>query len=594
MEPEATGDARSFLGSTGTINGLVARLDEQQAPSQFLASSETSRYVSVFSVASEAIVGSLITERDVESIFFSHADSHSQTAESTPSALATVTAGGAVELFDSPFDNWSSSKKAAHSLKKNKSRTRNADAMISVSISGKKKLQAPIINASFYGNEIVFAVVDQSVNVSFQRVEWLNEPAGSFSLSGLVQLTKSPSHEIDASMVNGVKDMKQMRVDESRAQVSHGVEAGEDQEMPDRSEVIDISSGVEQSSDSEAGSEPAANGVAGHPEDESEQEPNSGERESAEEANQVEEEVGEEPSFGELMRAKEPQPIDVAASVEAPAPQALVPVGDRKLQASSGLSLGTVLSQSLRTDDVHLLESCLHMQDLHVVRATIERLDSSLATTLLQKLAERLHNRPGRAGSLMVWVQWTLIAHGGYLAAQPSVVKQLASLHKIVQERARSLQPLLALKGKLDMLEAQMNLRRSMQRRRGVGGGAGSEGVIYVEGQEESSSDEDDDVDAESADEEALEESDEDQNVDDMDNAMEVDSSDANEIESDIEGLIDDEASEGEPETDEEMEDDVDSADVDDGSDDDDDDDSGDELPRKAPLRVNGIASKRR
>ena len=565
-------------------------------PTQFLASSDTSRYVSVFSVATEAIIGSLITERDVESIVFSQSDFFGQAPESAQSALAIVTSGGAVEVFDAPFDDWSPDKKAIHPLKKNKSRTRNSNATLSVSISGKKKLQVPVINVCFHGNEIILAVVEQSVNVCFQRVEWLNESASSLSLSGLVQLSKTPSQEIDASMVNGVKNMKHMRVDESQAQVSHGAEAAGDQEMPDRAEIIDISSGVEESSDSESADEPSVNGIAGHEKDDTEKEQVLGEREDREDAHPGKEEMDEEPSFGELMRAKEPQPIDVVASVEAPEPQALIPVGDRKLQASSGLSLGTVLSQSLRTNDVQLLENCLHMQDLHVVRATIERLDSSLATSLLQRLAERLHNRPGRAGSLMVWVQWTLIAHGGYLAVQPSVVKQLASLHKIVQERARSLQPLLALKGKLDMLEAQMNLRRSMQRRRSGHGGE-SEGVVYVEGQEESSSDSEEgneDEDAESVEEEPLEGSEDNEDVDDMDDAMAVDSSDANEIESDIEGLIDDEASEADPEIDEEMEDDVDSADVDDGSDDDDDDNSGDELPRKTPLRVNGVASKHR
>ena len=168
------------------------------------------------------------------------------------------------------------------------------------------------------------------------------------------------------------------------------------------------------------------------------------------------------PSFGELLRA-ETEAIDVPAlpnssqnAVAQPTRSAIVPPTHQ--------SLTTVLSQALRTDDVDLLESCLHTTDLPTIRNTIERLDSSLAGILLGKLAARLYRRPGRAGNLMTWVQWTLVAHGGALASQPKVIQSLNGLQKVLAERARGLNSLLALKGKLDMLEGQMDLRRKMQR----------------------------------------------------------------------------------------------------------------------------------
>ncbi|EEY16812.1 conserved hypothetical protein [Verticillium alfalfae VaMs.102] len=93
----------------------------------------------------------------------------------------------------------------------------------------------------------------------------------------------------------------------------------------------------------------------------------------------------------------------------------------------------------------------------------------------------------------MTWVKWTLVAHGGALALQPKVLDRLVALQKVLNERARGLPSLLALKGKLDMLDAQMQLRQSRQR----GGGRGvdeeeeegdddedEEGAIYVEGEE--------------------------------------------------------------------------------------------------------------
>ncbi|KAH6683154.1 putative U3 small nucleolar RNA-associated protein 5 [Halenospora varia] len=192
-----------------------------------------------------------------------------------------------------------------------------------------------------------------------------------------------------------------------------------------------------------------------------------------------------EPSFGDLVRANASEPIDVAGAFEEPSNRTLAYPQGSQIQAPTGASLGTVLTQALRTNDVSLLESCLQTVDVNTIRATIQRLESPLAGILLEKLAERLHRRPGRAGTLMVWVQWTLVTHGGYLATQKNLIKKLSDLNRVIEERAKGLQPLLSLKGKLDMLEAQIELRRSMQdQRRRIDEDEEDEGIIYVEGQE--------------------------------------------------------------------------------------------------------------
>ncbi|KAI1635654.1 Dip2/Utp12 family-domain-containing protein [Biscogniauxia mediterranea] len=187
-----------------------------------------------------------------------------------------------------------------------------------------------------------------------------------------------------------------------------------------------------------------------------------------------------QPTLGELARAHDT--IDVPSALSAQ-PNALAVAG-KSLAPPSLSSLGTVLSQALRTDDTDLLESCLHTTDVTTVRNTIQRLDSTLAGTLLTKLAARMHRRPGRAGSLMAWVQWTLVAHGGALATQPALVKKLSELHRVLEERSRGLNSLLALKGKLDLLEAQMELRRGLQRNSGADEDDDEEGIIYVEGED--------------------------------------------------------------------------------------------------------------
>jgi U3 small nucleolar RNA-associated protein 5 len=150
----------------------------------------------------------------------------------------------------------------------------------------------------------------------------------------------------------------------------------------------------------------------------------------------------------------------------------------------------------------------------------------------------------------MAWVQWSLACHGGYLASQPQLVKQLTALNKVLKERASGLMPLMSLKGRLDMLQAQLDLRKRNQRR--AANDDEDEAVIYVEG-------EDDYVSSVEGDDESVHgdtatpgrqkrlrqevEDDDESSIDGMPTTMEMDdmSEDGSE---DSEGLIDDEAEE--------------------------------------------------
>jgi U3 small nucleolar RNA-associated protein 5 len=176
----------------------------------------------------------------------------------------------------------------------------------------------------------------------------------------------------------------------------------------------------------------------------------------------------------------------------------------RAMVPTTATSLSTVLAQALRTNDADLLESCFSVHDLESVRTTISRLDSSLVERLLHVLADKLHKRPGRANNLMVWVQWSLVAHGGYLATRADLLTKLGALNRVIRERASGLQPLLTLKGKLDMLTAQLELRkRAADDSRDRRDDDDDEVVIYVESDDEAAlnggpgDDNDDDDDSE-------------------------------------------------------------------------------------------------
>ncbi|KAI0203019.1 Dip2/Utp12 family-domain-containing protein [Astrocystis sublimbata] len=188
-----------------------------------------------------------------------------------------------------------------------------------------------------------------------------------------------------------------------------------------------------------------------------------------------------QPTLGELARAHG-ETIYVAPALTTQSNAATTK--GRASGILSTASMGNVLAQALRTDDSTILETCLSVTERTTIVNTIQRLDSTLAGILLTKLASRMHRRPGRAGMLMVWVQSTLISHGGALAAQPGLVKRLSELQRVLDERARGLNSLLALKGKLDLMNAQLNLRQRQSSADVDDNMQDDDGIIYVEGED--------------------------------------------------------------------------------------------------------------
>lgn len=513
-----------FTASVHSVHTIISSSSDSTRPFSFLTAAESDRFMTVFDNVSDQSNGLLCTENEVMSadlysgstgIGKVRRDELDQDLMLRPEqVLLAVNKDGALEIFSSPF-TFSSTltpKETGSRKAQIKQRTRKANALVKIIRPDKSHTAVPLLDASFQGNDIVMAWTEGGINLIFHRITFREEESGKILVTGTVEITKGRGGaSIGAAVMNGVKDMGRNHVDESHTVVTNGGVLKDEEMASDQPEIIDISSGEE---DSEYEEEDGVHrqiteGSSSSEEDTEMQDTgndNGGEIKRLDHPSPARAEDGvpggnesEEPpepqtqesTFGELLRANAPEPVDVQATFAVPDEQALAPAGRRGLDLPSGMSLGTVLTQSLRTNDVNLLETCFHVKDLSIVRATIERLDSSLATVLLQRLAERLHSRPGRAGSLMVWIQWTLVAHGGYLANQPELMKKLTSLYQVVKDRANSLQSLLSLKGKLDMLEAQFNLRKSMQARSRALNALDEEeeeGVIYVEGQEESDS----------------------------------------------------------------------------------------------------------
>lgn len=448
----------------------------------FLAA-DGERFINVFETSSQKLVRNLVADQDVSSV------SLLENTTSEKQILAAVTEDGTIEFFTKPF---APAPAATASAKANrKQMTQKANASLKVLRTGDSDACVPVVSTSFIGPEIVVAYAEGGVIPVFQRVKLLDETTEELSFTGLkaVVKTKSSSAVVSATL-NGAKNVGEGRVDETHVVVEAGNIVDNDVEMNDDDEDGSVS-GSDVDSDVEDPAKPTEKKTKSTkqaaPADEDV------EMENAEsEDEEDEEEEGAEPSFGEIMRANAGQEVDVEAEMdEDNLMGALVPGKPTAAvqQIPTGVSLATVLTQSLKTNDKDMLESCFHTADTSIIRTTIQRLESPLAATLLQKLAERLSSRPGRYGHLLVWVQWTCVAHGGALAGHPELLNRMATLYKVMDQRSSSLPSLLLLKGKLDMLDAQLGLRQSIR-----GGdemdSEDEDNVIYVEGQDEEEDDE--------------------------------------------------------------------------------------------------------
>ena len=645
IDPESQDQPAGFTASTNPVHTIVGSIPRTGRATTFLTAAENDRFINVFNADTPTSIGSLRTESEIL-----HLDLYSRQRESDETehghslemrmlqpqeAVAVVNKDGVLELFAEPFD-FESSKDGSGNLKaRMKQRTRKASAQVRIKRPDKSSTPVPLINASFQESEIALAWAEGGVNLFFEKLKWRDDGTGHLLLKDMTDIVKAKSGAgVGAVDIHGVKNMGKTHVDESHTVVANGGDADDVSMADEQPEVISISSAEEEtdSEEDEDDNAPAGlleakklnpggveEGDTGEDEDVN-MEDVDGQQESKAAKEDLEAQEDGEPSFGDLIRANAPDPIEVQAAFTDPNAQSLVPAGEKGLQQlPSGMSLGTVLTQSLRTNDTNLLETCFHVKELSAVRATIERLDSSFATILLQRLAERLHSRPGRAGSLMVWIQWTLVAHGGYLAGQPEIMKKLASLHRVVKDRANSLQPLLSLKGKLDMLEAQMNLRKSMQARSKTANTfeeEDEEGVIYVEGQEGSDSEGeeeqgDDAMDAQpakpgakaqesaKADEsdaagDTASEDDDDESEDEMPTTTNGIIAESEDSESEDEGMFDEEASSTDHESrDEDSEDEVDHESIDTEKSSDADTSPPPKRPAKAKLS-NGLGPRKR
>ncbi|PWY87270.1 NUC189-domain-containing protein [Aspergillus sclerotioniger CBS 115572] len=487
----------TFDAMRNPIQNIITSSTESAGTGLFLAS-DGDRYITVFDVQKRKLAMNLVAENGVSSVsLYTGAERKGTTLPAEKQVVAAVTEDGTIELFTRPFvlPNDQTTAKGAASLKaRSKQATRRADSLIKVTVSATSDALVSMVAASFQGPDLVVAWAEGGVVPVFERIKWLNEETDELLFTGTKKIAKTKSGSVLGSVtLNGARNANENQVDESKAVVEQGNIIEDDIEMQDSKDAASVADSDEESDDDDAELTTTNESKQLQKKADADSDVEMGSAQDSGSDEEEEEETGE-PSFGELMRAN--QEVDVEAELEDDVHMGSLVPGKPSAavqQIPSGVSLSTVLSQSLKTNDNAMLESCFHTGELSIIRSTIQRLDSSLAATLLQKLAERLSARPGRYGHLLVWVQWTCVAHGGALAGKPELLKRMSTLFKVMDQRSSSLPSLLLLKGKLDMLDAQLGLRRSIRSGEEAMESEDEDNIIYVEGQEE---DEDEESDA--------------------------------------------------------------------------------------------------
>ena len=456
---------------------------------EYFLAADNDRYVNIYDITQKRLVRTLIAGTGVQSADFLDVKSDGTDAWDSQ-MLSLVTNDGVVELFLRPFVP-PTNRNGDIKLKR-KGLTQKADAKVRLVNAGDKKSHAPIASASLQGPELLVATVDGGVDVSFQKIRWQDEGSGDLLFEGTKEVTRvRTASSLNSAKTNGIKDVSKSHVDESRTVVVNGIGDADGQDMP-QSTAIEISSSEDEEAEDDKDNSPASEVEADSHIDSDEGLEDAQEESRKLVAHAYEIDEGAEPSFGELVASSHNRTIDIAGALE-PESTALAKVTSGQLSLPSGMSLGTVLTQSLRTNDQNLLEACLHTMDLNVVRNTIQRLDSSLAGILLSKLAERISSRPGRYGNLQTWVQQLCIAHGAAISSQPAAKKQVQLLYRVLDQRAKSLGHLMVLKGKLDMLDAQLKFRKQLAAQRAMMQTRdGEPGMIYIEGEADNWESEDD------------------------------------------------------------------------------------------------------
>lgn len=162
------------------------------------------------------------------------------------------------------------------------------------------------------------------------------------------------------------------------------------------------------------------------------------------------------PEQEELSIEQKLQSLDV---IDTPVTKSKKSNKKKEIQVPAAGSLQTVLVQALHSNDTGLLEACLQHSRPDVINNTIRRLPTEYLIPLLLELIQKFQEKPGRAPVLLLWIKFILLIHTAYLMTVPNLVGKLSNFYQALDTRVGVFPKLLALRGRLDIVQSQVNVK---------------------------------------------------------------------------------------------------------------------------------------
>jgi len=89
----------------------------------------------------------------------------------------------------------------------------------------------------------------------------------------------------------------------------------------------------------------------------------------------------------------------------------------------------------------------------------VRRLPTEYLIPLLLELIQKFQEKPGRAPALLIWIKSVLLIHTAYLMTVPDLVGKLSNFYQALDTRLGVFPKLLALRGRLDIVQSQVNVK---------------------------------------------------------------------------------------------------------------------------------------
>ncbi|KAI8644881.1 WD40-repeat-containing domain protein [Parasitella parasitica] len=366
-----------------------------------VSNAQDDRYVNVWDAQSNNTNSNNLTALTLETNV-SHIDSSS----TEPSVLA-VTDDGLVGIWENASLTAAQTSSASNRRKMMRSMTKEADANIKIVSTSSQDTVIPILAAKFVtdnGGKSIMIARGSSVKPSFEVVKYANEETGAIIPD--ITLTRQPitNYLIDTASIaaNNLRTTRKA-YDESTVTVVGNTD-------------FTIKA------------------------------PTLAMNEDQEEANEN----------SELSIEQKLQSLDV---VDTTTTKSKKNNKKKTIDTPSAGSLQTVLVQALHSNDAGLLEACLQHTKPDVINNTVRRLPTEYLIPLLMELIQKFQEKPGRAPVLLVWIKSVLLIHTAYLMTVPDLVGKLSNFYQALDTRVGVFPKLLALRGRLDIVQSQVNVK---------------------------------------------------------------------------------------------------------------------------------------